>query len=146
MTLQDVLTYLEERLKELRADDDWCPECKGIGRRYYWLDGEFAERICPDCNGAGKSPAITQAEAALEAVRGAVDREEKLLAWASEAWDVIGSDDPHSQAYERSECGAEALAILNPVTKPVTNSIDETVTGTDSSDCPVTNGEPGAKP
>lgn len=121
MTLQDVLTYLADDL-ERRRKTSWCVHCGGRGEIPRWtLQEPGGVELCPVCAGAaitGKSPAITQAEEALKAVRGAVERERKLRelaqGWSDEYNYRAATGSP---SYVRSDCGDEVLAILDAALK-----------------------------
>lgn len=95
-----VEAHLAKDLEDRRAGGARCPLCDGD---YY------CRKECPDCNGSGKSPAITQAEEALKACRDAMERERRVRDWADKWWSPITEDDtPFRQHFLRP-----LFAILN---------------------------------
>lgn len=102
--LAPVERYLVKELKDRKAGGEDCRHCGGKGSFCHWQRGVYADHDCPICNGAGKSPAITQAEEALKACRDAIERERLVR--------------EHVKEYSGTDCdecrhNSQLLAILN---------------------------------
>lgn len=78
--LEAIEAHLEQDLEQRKryGPNENCRRCGGF-RRLGRLTPEYVEIDCPDCNGTGKSPAITQAESMLKLCRDERKRVERLV-------------------------------------------------------------------
>jgi hypothetical protein len=126
--LEAIEQHLADDLEQRRGGGEDCPECFGNGFVEFVNDGAYGKDPCPDCKGSGKSPAITQAEEALAAVRrvrAGVEKVRQLFS-ADSPEDLLT---PYGSGFQTALRGA--LDFID-TTKPVTDSTSETVTATGS--------------